>query len=283
MAMPVVLDLSLAQTYGISRRRLGGADFVHVTRGAYVPAVIADDVAARCRALAHVRPDLVISHWAAVALHELPLPPGREVARIDLLAPPGAWPARRRGTRRHSARSPVPTVRRRGLLVTDAARTWNDLARDGATVVELVVVGDAMLSEGLVRPAELEARTGADATWRGVRSARAAAPLLDGRSESPPESWLRVLLVAAGLPPPDVQHVVTHQGAFVARVDLAWPEQRLVVEYDGEHHLQRRQRVADLRRREALELAGWTVVVLMAEDVFGDPAGAVARVAARLG
>lgn len=282
MPVPVVLDRSLAARYGIGRRRLEGPEFEHVTRGAYVPAVLAQDVAAQCRAVAHVRPDLVMSHWTAVLLHELPLPPGRTPGLLDVTAGPGTWPPRRTGVRGHTAGDPVATVRVRGLPVTTPARTWLDLARDGATAGELVVVGDALLHEGLLAPAAVACLVGPDASWRGVRSARSAMTLLDGRSESPMESWLRVLLLVAGLPAPDVQHVVTHQGRFVARVDLAWPEHRLAVEYDGAHHLERRQHVADLHRREALERAGWTVVVLMAEDVLGDPAGTVARVAARL-
>lgn len=281
MTLPVVLDLSVAEAHGVSRRRLRGPDFAHVTRGAYVPAVLAPDVAARCRALLHVRPDLVVSHWSAVVLHELPLPPGRGPDVLDLLAPPGTWPPRRRGTRGHTSQVDVPTVRRRGLPVTAPASTWVDLAQDGATTAELVVVGDAMLRAGLATPSALAERVGTGAA-RGVRAARAALPLLDGRAESPMESWLRVLLVLAGLPAPEVQHVITHDGVFVARVDLAWPDARLVVEYDGGHHLDRRQHVADLRRREAMEQAGWTVVVLMAEDVLGDPAGTVDRVASRL-
>lgn len=282
MALPVVLDLALAADHGIGRRRLRGSDFSHVTRGAYVPAVLAGDVAARCRAVAHVRPDLVVSHWTAVALLELPLPPGRALGDLDLTAGPGTWPARRIGTRGHTSRTAVPTVRRRGLQVTAPLQTWLDLARDGASVIELVVVGDAILGAGMATVAELAAGVCASPTRRGVRAARAALVLLDGRSESPLESWLRVLLRLAGLPTPVVQHVITHDGVFVARVDLAWPDQRLVVEYDGGHHLERRQHVADLRRREALGRAGWTVLVFMAEDVLGDPAGTVARVATHL-
>lgn len=97
------------------------------------------------------------------------------------------------------------------------------------------------------------------------------------------ESLVRVVVVTAGLEPPEPQHVVRdRRGLFLARVDLAWPGHRLVVEYDGSHHLERRQWVRDLRRRERLEQAGWTVLVLTAEDVLGDPQGMIARIAARL-
>jgi hypothetical protein len=61
---------------------------------------------------------------------------------------------------------------------------------------------------------------------RGSPSAMTALPLCDGRSESPPESRLRLELTRARLPKPVPQWIVTWRGSFVARVDLAWPQWR---------------------------------------------------------
>lgn len=72
---------------------------------------------------------------------------------------------------------------------------------------------------------------------RGVVRARAVLTRADGRSESPAESRLRLRLVLAGVAVPVPQHAIrTAAGAFVARIDLAWPAHRVAVEYDGAWH-----------------------------------------------
>ncbi len=60
--------------------------------------------------------------------------------------------------------------------------------------------------------------------------------LADGLAESPQETRLRLRLHRSGLPPPVAQYEVRCDGRFVARVDLAWPEQRLALECDGAWH-----------------------------------------------
>ena len=91
--------------------------------------------------------------------------------------------------------------------------------------------------------------------------------LVDGRSESPPESWVRLSCALAGLPAPVLQLEVVEDGAWLARVDLAWPDQRLIVEYDGEYHLDGRQIAEDDVRLAALVAAGWHVIRLSAADL----------------
>lgn len=84
-------------------------------------------------------------------------------------------------------------------------------------------------------------------------------------TESPQETRLRLALVAGGLPRPVAQHVVrTTQGRVVARVDLAYPELRVAVEYDGRasHPL---GLARDRDRAWGLQRAGWLVVHVTAE------------------
>lgn len=273
---------AFGSSQGVGERRLRGRSYRRVVRGAYLPAADAGSLVRRCEAVQAALPDVLLSHWTAVALHGLPLPPGCSAEPFHVTAGPGRRGPRRREVIAHTSGRVLVPVRRHGLLVTGLARTWCDLARDGATVAELVVVGDALARRHPAEAARLEAMVGGAGSRRGVRAARRALALLDPRSESPMESVLRVALVLAGLPAPTPQHVVLHHGFFVARLDLAWPDVRLAVEYDGSHHLDRPQWVADLRRRERLEAAGWTVVVLTAEDVLGDLDATVARVASHL-
>src|SRR5688572_18937929 len=120
------------------------------------------------------------------------------------------------------------------------------------------------------------------ATGRGCRRAREAAARADGLAESPQETRLRLVLLASALPPPVAQHTVRDvDGRFVARVDFAWPEQRLAVEYQGAWHGQLQNVVRDRTRLNRLTAAGWRVVFVTAADMRR-PAQLLTRIAAAL-
>lgn len=89
---------------------------------------------------------------------------------------------------------------------------------------------------------------------------------MDGGAQSPKESWLRLLLIDAGLPRPATQLKVT-DGHLVAYLDLGWEKPMVALEYDGDHHRSDRQQyVKDIRRAEMLERAGWRVIRVINED-----------------
>ncbi|MFD2092035.1 endonuclease domain-containing protein [Blastococcus deserti] len=145
-----------------------------------------------------------------------------------------------------------------------------------------VALLDAMIRAGHVDDGSL-ARIARDrrGQWGSRRFARVV-PLADGRSESRPESLVRVACVRAGLPAPVPQFVVTANGQFLGRVDLAWPEARLIVEYEGAHHFDELHIRRDDRRYERLVAAGWRVIRLSWADLR-DLADAVSRIARALG
>ena len=131
----------------------------------------------------------------------------------------------------HRSRRDIPIVVVDGLRVTDPVRTVLDLAR-ASRRTEGVVLADAAINAGLVTPEGLRGalptvhrRHGAERARDAVRDCRAGA-------ESPMETRLRLLLVAAGLPEPVLQHPV-RTSIGLCRLDLSWPDQRLAVEYDG--------------------------------------------------
>jgi very-short-patch-repair endonuclease len=98
------------------------------------------------------------------------------------------------------------------------------------------------------------------------------------------ESVLRWLIHEAGLPAPVLQHIVRDgDDRFLGEVDLAWPDQRVLVEFDGNVHRERRVFVDDLRRQNGLVLAGWTVLRFTSADVLGRPRHVVATIRAALG
>ena len=111
------------------------------------------------------------------------------------------------------------------------------------------------------------------------RAARALDRIRPG-AESRPETLLRLLLVEAGLPEPELNvRLFDRLGAELARVDLLFREFRVVVEYDGdEHRTDTRQFDRDLGRLDDLAARGWRVVRVGARSLFRDPQDAVIRV-----
>jgi hypothetical protein len=133
-------------------------------------------------------------------------------------------------------------------------------------------------------PDELAQQLALRPNGRGSARARSVLPLGDHRAGSPMESVLRWLLHTAGLPTPDLQHVVsTPGGAFVGKVDLAWPDRKVLVEFDGDVHRQRDVFVRDLRRQNRLVAEGWTILRFTSADVYGRPDEVVAAIRRALG
>lgn len=153
-----------------------------------------------------------------------------------------------------------------GLPVTTPARTAFDLARQLA-VGEAVARLDALMR---AKPFSVEAVQKLAARYagaRGVRQVRTVLPRVDPGSASPKESWLRMLLLDAGLPTPETQIPVVVGYRTVALLDMGWERFKVAVEYDGDQHrTNRRQYVRDIRRSKELEELGWIVIRMIAED-----------------
>ena len=97
---------------------------------------------------------------------------------------------------------------------------------------------------------------------------RAALARVKAGVRSPRETRLRLLLEDARLPEAEINwRLRDHAGRFVAELDLAYPQWRVAVEYDGDQHrTDRTQYVKDIRRTAELERMGWIVVRVVAED-----------------
>lgn len=81
------------------------------------------------------------------------------------------------------------------------------------------------------------------------------------------ETRLRLLLVDAGLPEPVLQHPArTAVGEL--HLDLAWPDRRIGLEYDGyAWHADQTAFARDRRRWRALAAAGWDLHPVSNGDV----------------
>ncbi len=106
---------------------------------------------------------------------------------------------------------------------------------------------------------------------RGLRRLRTALPLVDGGSASPKETWLRLLLIDAGLPTPTTQIPVHENWHLFALLDMGWEQYKVAAEYDGDHHrTDRRVYRKDQRRLRKLEAMGWIVIRVIAGDTAED-------------
>jgi len=182
------------------------------------------------------------------------------------------------GLRVHRAGvDPGDVLDQAGILITSPARTCWDLAR-WLDVIEAVVLIDGLLARRLTDVTALREYALARAGRRGWRAMLRAVDLADAGAESPQESRTRVRLVLAGLPRPLTQWVVSQQGRFVARLDLAWPEFRVAVEYDGRWHDDPEQFHRDRRRLNRLLGAGWFVLHVTARRLRDDFDGILTEV-----
>jgi hypothetical protein len=165
-----------------------------------------------------------------------------------------------------------------GVRVSDPNQMFVELAKL-LYLVDLVVVGDALVRAGWTTETALVSTSGASSA-RGASAARAAARLVRPRVDSPMETRLRLLVVLAGVPEPDVNLTLRDvDGQPVRRFDLSWPSVKVVVECDGRHHVEREaQWERDLDRREEIDETGWRIIVVTSRGIYREPARTVSRV-----
>jgi len=204
----------------------------------------------------------------ATAAVEVTLPAGSRAGSV----------AEVRVTRR--ALSAEERTTRRGIPVTTALRTALDLGRI-QPLDDAVIALDRFFATGLVFPEQVREAAAAVA-GRDCRRIRRAASLSDGLAESPQETRLRLLLHRSPLPDPVAQFIVRDaRGHRAARVDFAWPEHCLALEYDGLWHGEPAQFRRDRARLNRLTEAGWRVIFVTAAELR-NPEALLRRIAQAL-
>jgi very-short-patch-repair endonuclease len=169
-----------------------------------------------------------------------------------------------------------------GIRRTTALRTCWDLAQ-WLSPVDAVAYLDAMLARRLVTAAALTGYARARMGRRGWRKLQRVVSLTDPAAESPQESRLRARLVLAGLPKPVSQFVIEKDGEFIARVDLAWPDLRVAIEYDGAWHGEPGQLDLDRARLNRLVTTdGWIILHATKRRMREDFDGLVAEIRSAL-
>jgi len=264
-----------ARGLGVSRRQLRGTRYRRLGSGVYRWVGLKENPQLMLAAVAKRLPaGAAFSGRTAVWLHGLDMEP---CDPIEVTMPEPTGSSRRAGavvSRTRIARDEI--VRRRGLSTTSALRTVVDLGgRDPLT--EGVVVADLFLHEGLVSVDDLRCYVAEHPGTKGVARLRRVVDLAEPKAESAMESRLRMLLVLARLPRPEVQvSVHDEEGRFLARPDLLYRRQRLAIEFDGGNH--RDRLVDDNRRQNGLVGAGYRLLRFTSADVYGKPAEVASQI-----
>ncbi|MET4640227.1 hypothetical protein [Mycetocola sp. 2940] len=238
-----------------------------------------------------MRPTEFFSHETAALLWGAPLPLAGDGPLHVAVHGTAAVP-RARGVVGHRTRAGVATLSSvGGLRVASPASTWAMLGN--LELFDLVAVGDYFVRvwrpEGYFRvnpgmpplttPDRLRAAVEAGRRT-GVARLRLALGLIREDSWSRAESITRCHLVTAGLPQPVLNRDYFDEfGEHLGCVDLSYPEYKVAIEYQGQHHGARHAR--DVERVERLRAAGWIVIQVTA-PLLENPAELARRVCAAL-
>jgi hypothetical protein len=214
----------------------------------------------------------------AAALHGFDT---EQPADFHVLSPPGSRLRSADGLVVHR-RNGAPLVIVGERRATSAAWTAIEVARSLRRPRALATLDAALRSGNCSRP-ELWRAVVEQAGRRGIVAVRDLIPLADGLAESPMESEARLAMIDAGLPIPTLQFEIIDGDGQLRRLDFAWPDQRVAVEYDGvDWHSGADAMRRDRKRAAALLDVGWVVVAIVFEDVRYRSWEFVSRVDAQL-
>lgn len=267
-----------ARSFGLSDQRLtrhvAAGRLIRLAPSVYGVAGSPDTWLRRTRAATLTTSGLA-SHRSAAVLHGID---GFTPAAIEVVVPKDRRP-RSQTVRVHRSTQfeLIHPELRDGIEVTDLPRTVLDL---GAVISlrRLERVIDAVLRQKLCEWHDL-VEVLIRHSIQGRNGCGPLRALIDERAKQEPipdSAWNRMvsrLLQSAGLRTPTHEFTIEDRnGRFIGRVDLAYPEQRVAIELDSVRwHLNRESFERDPRRKNALTLAGWTVLTFTWADYTERP------------
>ncbi|WP_026554025.1 endonuclease domain-containing protein [Arthrobacter sp. 35W] len=283
---------------GIPYDRLRHRQILRLSRGiATLPRRDDDDgalpLALLARPYSRVTGYSAVSHATAFRIWQLPGHlPGMDEDTIHVARQSPHGIPRRRGVTGHRLQFFDDEVEcLDGLWITTRSRTWLDCSRR-MTVDELTVAADHLLriprpefegrSEPYARPEDLADIL--DRHWGtpGIRKARLALEQARIGSDSAPETLLRLAVVRAGLPEPELNVPVPLLPGVVRLPDQSFARFKVAVEYEGSHHADPAQVERDIDREEDFAAAGWIQVRISKRHMKDDARAAVRKVRAAL-
>lgn len=200
---------------------------------------------------------------------------------LHVLNPPGCRLRSTDGLVVHR-RDGAPLVMVDGRRITSPSWTAVEVAR-GLRRPRALATLDAALRSGACSRADIWRAAIEQAGRRGIVGVRNLVPVADPRAESPMESEARLAMIDGALPTPELQYEVVDGNGELRRLDFAWPDQRVAVEYDGmDWHSGPDAMKRDRRRQAALADVDWAVLAIVFEDVRYRPWEFVGRIDALL-
>jgi hypothetical protein len=265
-----------ARAAGIRLKTLLSSRFHKVFYDCYVSSTV--PLTTRLRAMAALGispPGSYVSHATAARLWGGIVP---DVPDVHVTVPAMTGRSSRQGVKAHAGGNAAAVTRFRNLPISTPEQTFLDLATN-LSLVALVVLGDSLIKAGRTSAAALCDSAHA---WRGrgAKTARRAARHVRDGVDSAMETRVRMLLVLAGPPVPEVNFILHRpDGSWWMRFDLCYPSLKLIIEYDGRHHAEdSEQWLHDLKRREALDRMGWRIIVITRYDYYDAPEEILRRV-----
>ena len=261
---------------GLTDRDLTRGAYRRLLHGIYVAAAVPDAPLLRAKAalLTH-DPAAVATHVTAARIIGAPVP---KLPHEHVTVPDEDQRRRRRGVRCHVASIDAAEVRvLEGVRFSCPERMFVELAAL-LGLVDLVAVGDFLVRRRHTTSAALVAYCSRSQDAH-ASSARRAASYVRDRVDSPMETRLRMLIVLAGLPEPEVNVTIRDQGGTILmRVDLCYRRARLAIEYDGRHHVElEEQWDRDVERRDDLD-DSWRMLTVTSKGIYKRPDKTVDRV-----
>lgn len=176
----------------------------------------------------------------------------------------------------------APLRRVGGRLATTPAWAAVEVARTLRRPRGLAIL-DAALRSGTCTVADLRAAIAEQKGRRGIVRVRELIEHADARAESPMESEARLVFIDGGLPMPVLQYEIVDRCGDLWRTDFAWPEAKLVAEYDSmQWHASAEALRHDRMKTARLQECGYRVVPLVVDDVRRRPGDLVGRICSHL-
>ena len=203
------------------------------------------------------------------------------VTDLHVLNPEGHLLRDQAGLKVHR-REGAPLASHRGRRLTTPAWTAVEVARSLSRPRALATL-DAALRSQTCDGRQLLAAAEAQAGRRGIVMVRQLILMARPEAESPMESEARLVMLDGGLPEPCLQHEIVDRDGRLWRLDFAWPDCKVAVEYDGfDFHSSPEALRKDRQKRAALEEIDWRVLSIVSDDVRRRGDAMVRRIDAHL-
>lgn len=261
---------------GLEDERLRRTDVERLGRRLYAVAGVEHGPLVIAKAVCRMFPNTWVSHGTGGQQWGLKLPESIDLSKPHVTRLRPANLPRSKVVKGHHA--PVragEVVRIDKIPFSTPARVWLELAGT-LTVRELIELGDHLVRlprpafENRSEPHATIARLGELLEWHpriaGAENAAEALKRIRVGADSIKETHLRLAMVDAGLPEPELQVVLDASDKHSPVSDLGYRDGRLAIDYDGNEHLTPEQQARDIQRHRRFVTAGWRHITANRHD-----------------